>query len=85
VVSHGKEQFALQKEHRAEYEEVHKGVQSLLGDDVQLHVCGTHAGWFGVTTEDFPEYVDVTAAGPAQINDYENMGWDLIVLIGPDD
>jgi intracellular sulfur oxidation DsrE/DsrF family protein len=85
VVSHGKEQFALQQQYRDEYRQVHRGVQSLLGDDVQVHVCGTHAGWYGVSAEDFPDYVDVTAAGPAQINDYENMGWDVIVLVGPED
>jgi hypothetical protein len=45
-----------------------------------VHVCGTHAGWYGVTPEDFPDYVDVTTAGPAQINDYEAMGYELIVL-----
>jgi intracellular sulfur oxidation DsrE/DsrF family protein len=85
VVSHGKEQFALQRQYKNEYQEVHQGVQSLLGADVQLHVCGTHAGWYGVTEEDFPEYVDVTAAGPAQINDYEKLGWDVILLIAPED
>jgi intracellular sulfur oxidation DsrE/DsrF family protein len=85
IVSHGKEQFALQRQYRDEYQEVHQGVQSLLGDQVQLHVCGTHAGWYGVTAEDFPDYVDVTAAGPAQINDYENLGWEVIVLVAPDD
>jgi intracellular sulfur oxidation DsrE/DsrF family protein len=84
VVSHGKEQFALQKQRRSEYQEVHRGVQSLLGDEVQLHVCGTHAGWYGVTEEDFPDYVNVAAAGPAQINDYESMGWDVIILTAPD-
>lgn len=82
VVSHGKEQFALQKRRRAEYREVHQGVQSLLGDEVQVHVCGTHAGWYGVTAEDFPDYVDVAAAGPAQINDYKQLGYVLIRL-GP--
>lgn len=84
VVSHGKEQFALQKRHRSEYRAVHDGVQSLLGDKVQLHVCGTHAGWYGVTEEDFPDYVNVTAAGPAQVNDYENLGWEVVVLGPPD-
>jgi intracellular sulfur oxidation DsrE/DsrF family protein len=85
VVSHGKEQFALQRQRRGEYRAVHQGVQSLLGDAVQVHVCGTYAGWYGVTEEDFPDYVNVSAAGPAQVNDYESMGWEVVILTAPDD
>jgi intracellular sulfur oxidation DsrE/DsrF family protein len=84
VVTHGREQFALQSRRLDEYAEVHQGVQSLLGDHVPVHVCGTHAGWYGVEAEDFPAYVDVTPAGPAQINNYEALGWELIRLDAPD-
>lgn len=84
VVTHGAEQFALQSRRQQDYAEVHQGVQTLLGDRVPVHVCGTHAGWYGVSAEDFPDYVDVTAAGPAQINDYEALGWELIRLDSPD-
>jgi intracellular sulfur oxidation DsrE/DsrF family protein len=85
VVSHGKEEFALQKSHRREYAQVHQGVRALVGNDIPLHVCGTHAGWYGVTAEDFPDYVDVAAAGPAQVNDYRKLGWEVVVLTAPDD
>jgi len=83
VVSHGKEQFALQKQRRREYAAVHRGVQGLVDERVPVHVCGTHAGWYGVHDEDFPAYVDVAAAGPAQIHDYEALGWEVIRLEAP--
>ena len=57
------------------------GVKILVDiDKVDVHVCETHAGWYGVMPEDFPDYVDVVPAGPVQINDYESMGYELIVL-----
>jgi predicted ATPase len=30
--------------------------------------------------EDFPDYINVSAAGPIQINDYEELGYELVVL-----
>jgi len=85
VVTHGSEQFALTAANRSENTAIHQGVQSLLQDgDVPVHVCGTHAGWFGVDPEDFPDYVDVAPAGPAQIHQYEELGYEL-VLIEPED
>lgn len=78
VVTHGKEQFALQRRNRDAHPETHQGVQSLLGEQVQVHVCGTHAGWYGVSAEDFPAYVDVAPAGPTQIRNYEELGWDRV-------
>ncbi len=80
VVSHGREEFALQTQYRDEYDEVHRAVQSLVADDVPVHVCETHAGWYGVTAADFPDYVDVSPTGPGQIRVYREMGYELIVL-----
>ena len=47
---------------------------------IEVHVCGTHAEWEGKTPEDFPDYVNVSAAGPAQINDYVALGYEVIIL-----
>mgnify|MGYP001815852737 CR=1 FL=1 len=81
VVTHGREMFSLQKRDAYGAREVHEQVQSLVQDqNVALHACGTYAGWFGVDPGDFPEYVDVAAAGPAQINDYRALGYVLITL-----
>ena len=76
VVSHGREQFALTKDRAAAEAEVHRITRSLVQDrDVAVHVCGTYADWHGVAPEDFPDYVDVAPAGPAQINLYKELGY----------
>ena len=81
VVSHGQEQFALTTENKTSEDPAHDLVEELVKkNDVDVHVCGTHAGWYGVEPEDFPDYVDVAATGPAQINDYEALGYEVIIL-----
>jgi len=80
VVSHGREEFALQTRYQGENAEIHQQVQSLVADDVPVHVCETHAGWFGVTAEDFPDYVNVAPTGPGQVRLYEELGYELIVI-----
>jgi intracellular sulfur oxidation DsrE/DsrF family protein len=80
VVSHGREEFALQSKYQAENAEIHQQVQSLVSDDVPVHVCETHAGWYGVSAEDFPEYVNVAPTGPGQISLYQELGYELIVV-----
>jgi len=81
IVSHGKEQFALTSKNSTSDKQTHTLVKQLVkSNDIDVHVCGTHASWYGITPEDFPEYVDVTTAGPAQINDYEEIGYEVIVL-----
>lgn len=81
VVTHGSEMFAMLKNETENYQQVHSEVQSLVKQqDVDLHVCGTYAGWKGHVEEDFPDYVDVSATGPAQINDYLALGYQLFVI-----
>jgi intracellular sulfur oxidation DsrE/DsrF family protein len=80
VVSHGKEEFALQSRYQGEHAQIHQQVQALVADGVPVHVCETHAGWYGVSAEDFPEYVNVAPTGPGQIRLYEELGYELIVI-----
>ncbi len=80
IVSHGREQFALLSSEAAQAPQTHAKVRSLLADDVTVHVCGTHASWRGKVDEDFPDYVDVAVSGPVQINDYQALGYELVVL-----
>ena len=81
IVSHGKEQFALTSSSTKDEQATHSLVKDLVQkDEIAFHVCGTHAGWYGVTPEEFPKYVDVSTAAPAQINDYEQIGYEVIVL-----
>lgn len=80
IVSHGREEFALQSKYRTENAEIHQQVQSLVSDDVPVHVCETHAGWYGVSAEDFPEYVNVAPTGPGQVRLYQELGYELIIV-----
>ena len=81
IVTHGNEQFALTSKNNKKYKKVHSLTQQLVQkDNIPLHVCGTYAGWKGVDEEEFPDYVDVAAAGPATINDYKALGYILIKI-----
>ncbi len=80
VVSHGREEFALQTRYQTEQSEIHNAVLSLVAEDVSVYVCETHAGWYGVSAEDFPDYVEVAPTGPGQINLYLELGYQLIVI-----
>ena len=80
VVSHGREEFALQTRYQTEQSEIHNAVLSLVAEDVPVYVCETHAGWYGVSADDFPDYVEVAPSGPGQINLYQELGYQLIVI-----
>lgn len=81
VVTHGREQFALlSSEAGGLLSAVHDDARKLRSEKIDLHVCGVHAGWDGYTPEDFPGYIDVSASGPAQINDYRSLGYEVIML-----
>lgn len=81
VVTHGAEQFALMSEHHAAELKLHELVKELSSEkNVDVHVCGTYAQSHGIFPEDFPDYVNVSASGPAQINDYRALGYVLIKL-----
>jgi len=81
VVTHGREQFGLLSRHAdGELAGIHEDARSLHADGIDVHVCGVHAGWYDHVPEDFPEYIDVAASGPAQVRDYENLGFELIRL-----
>jgi len=78
VVSHGNEQFALLTKNRGMFASLHQGVLDLGAQGVDVHVCGTYASWRDIKPDEFPEYVDVSASGPAQINDYKAIGYLLV-------
>lgn len=84
VVTHGQEMFALQVTSQTKTAApVQQLTQQLVEDGVNFHVCGTYAASRGLGEEDFPEYVNVAAAGPAQINDYIAVGYRLIKIRKP--
>jgi intracellular sulfur oxidation DsrE/DsrF family protein len=84
VVSHGREQFALQSRYLDRYADIHQGIRALSDEQVPVHVCGTHASWYDVAAEDFPAYVDVPSSGPAQIRHYQELGFVLIKIDSDD-
>ncbi len=63
-----------------EYAQIHQQVQLLVAEDVPVHVCATHASWYAVSAEDFPEYVNVAPTGPGQIELYLELDYELIVI-----
>ena len=83
VVSHGGEQFQLTKTNLAKAPAVYDGLAALSDQGVDFHVCGTHSEWNGVDESAYVDLVDVSPSGPAQINDYKKLGYELIVIRGP--
>ena len=84
VVSHGGEQFQLTRDNLENAPAIYQGIASLTEQGVDFHVCGTHSEWKGVAESEYVDLVDVSPSGPAQINDYKSLGYQLIVLKSPD-
>lgn len=81
VVSHGLEQFSLMADQAKERGELFKLSEELVNNEnVELHVCGGHARMRGVGTDTFASFVDVAPSGPAQIREYQKMGYVLIIM-----
>ena len=85
VVSHGREEFGLTREEAKKRPDVHEMVKDLSENlDVPVHVCATHASWYEVSPEEFPDYIEVSESGPAQINDYIALGYVLVIVSKPE-
>ena len=85
VVSHGREEFGLTREEAKKRPEVHEMVKDLSDNlNVPVHVCATHASWYDVSPEEFPDYIEVSESGPAQINDYIALGYVLVIVSKPE-
>jgi len=80
VVSHGAEQFELTKDNAKTEKESHQRVQRLVAADVPVHICETHASWRAIKAEDFPDYIISSPQGPAQIRQYQELGYILVVI-----
>jgi len=81
VVTHGQEMFALQKDKRAAAPEVHAEIEHLVKEQhIPVHVCETYASWRGIGAEAFPDYVNVSPAGPTQVKRYMELGYVLIKI-----
>lgn len=85
VVSHGAEQFQLMASRTKEQPAAIAQLADLASEGVNVHVCGVHSSWRDVPQSAYLHFVDVSASGPAQINDYVALGYELIILDRPDD
>lgn len=83
LVSHGGEQFELTNDKAKKNAETFKTLKSLSDEGVNLHVCGTHSSWRDVDDSEYVSFIDVSPSGPAQINDYINLGFTHILLQQP--
>lgn len=83
VVSHGAEQFLLTRDNLANQPTTLAGLTDLTEQGVDFHVCGTHSEWRGVDESEYADLINVSASGPAQINDYKNLGYKLVILRSP--
>ncbi len=81
VLSHGDEMLALVSDLSALYPVVHENVYKLVNSyDVYFHVCGTFAEMSGYEASEFPDYVDVVPFGPAQIQDYRFLDYQVLSI-----
>ncbi|VAW98596.1 hypothetical protein MNBD_GAMMA22-1576 [hydrothermal vent metagenome] len=81
VVTHGNEQFALTTKNKSEYTKTHQQVQNLAENgDIPVHVCAVYAERKGVSESEFPDYINIAASGPSQINNYRELGYVHIKL-----
>jgi len=84
VVTHGAEQFALANNAEGPLAgKIRQQARTLSDSGTPVHVCGGHATARGIDAAAFPDYVDVAPSGPAQITQYRNQGYELIILRKP--
>lgn len=82
IISHGRElvEFAKPQADQPPSDLLHTFETMVNTQDVTIHVCGVVAGWEGKSDQDFVDYVDVSASGEAQLNDYRAIGYDVIIV-----
>jgi len=81
IVSHARESLLLATKETKKHKGFENQIKTLASDNnTTVHVCGTYASWFNVSEEEFPDYINVSPAGPVQVDDYTDMGYILIEL-----
>lgn len=83
VVSHGAEQFQLTQDAASKQPSAIETLSDLNQDGVNIHVCGVHSSWEDVSEDSYIDIVDVSPSGPAQINDYVNLGYSKVLITRP--
>ncbi|MDH5426057.1 MAG: DsrE family protein [Gammaproteobacteria bacterium] len=80
IVSHARESLLLTKQKSQLHTKLHSDIKSLSDNNTSVHVCGTYASWFNINEDEFPDYINVSPAGPVQVDDYLELGYLHIEL-----
>lgn len=81
IVSHARESLILADKSVDKHKTLHKQIKNLSDKaDTTVHVCGTYASWFNISESEFPDYINVSPAGPVQVDDYIELGYIHIEL-----
>lgn len=81
MVSHGDEIIALSQKNKHKHKKTHKLLKKLVvHNNLIFHICGSMARMNELDPDDFPDYVDVVPYGPAQVEDYLSLGFELVDL-----
>jgi len=81
IVSHARESLILSNDGSSKHKKLHNQIKDLSDNtNTTIHVCGTYASWFNISESEFPEYINVSPAGPVQVDDYVDLGYIHIEL-----
>jgi len=83
VVSHGNEMFALKSSEGFVHEEAHRSAKRLVDARVDVYICGAYANMRQVDWDAFLPFVVVAESGPAQVNDYRALGYEIVFIGDP--
>ena len=81
IVSHGREQFLLTKRSiKTPGKEIAILERMNKFDSIDINVCGTHSSWNNIPSDAYLNFVNVAESGPALLNDYQNLGYVLVLI-----
>lgn len=83
VVAHGNEMFALKEDEAFIHERAHGAAARLVEKGIEVAVCGAYANMRQVDWNAFIEPVVVAESGPARVNDYRALGYEVVFLGDP--
>ncbi len=81
MLSHGDELMAASTDQIPEFRSMHRLLRQLIDEQgLVFHICESAASMNGLDEADFPDYVSVVPYGPAQVENYLALGYQLVDL-----
>ena len=81
ILSHGDEMAALTIPNMSSYREVHEIIRRLVETHgVDFQVCGRFAAINNLDESDFPDFVHMIPSAPTALEDYRDLGYELISI-----